>query len=410
MIIKARPKAGTIINTVILLVLFMFYALTFMVTKFYGLTEDYVGVFVFLMLSLLFLNNVDFVYELKHKAYDLYLLAAVVLITGINIIVVSSGYGAFFIPVNFIMIFYLADKIQISKKQFYMMGICYLVLLLYWFIFAYNRMFAEYGSYAMNTNTASTFTMFSFLCLFMFLEMLYDKYKIVGLFMVIVLVKALQITMYHRGRGSFVMLVIFVLLRYIVPKKVIKNRKVFLAILLLATFGSLAFVAFYVFLGTTGVNFSLPFFYKNLFSGREAIWLEFWNLFKEKPFTGIGTGVTIESFFEFNVHNAMYNILVIHGVVVFAGTIVMIFMRLFSLRKRLDVMNSNSLRISVAAIAAIVAVFIESYFDVDLIWANYSLNLLFLLLTAFGYNKAFSEGVESHEHRISDCTSEMQNQ
>jgi hypothetical protein len=136
-------------------------------------------------------------------------------------------------------------------------------------------------------------------------------------------------------------------------------------------------VAFYIWLGTTGVNFRMPFFYKNIFSGREAIWLEFWNYFRSKPLTGIGTNVTITSFFEFNVHNAMYNILVIHGLTVFALTVFLMFRRLFALRDGIA-----SRKVALCALTAVFAVFFESFFDVDLIWTNYTVNLLLLLLLA----------------------------
>jgi len=144
-----------------------------------------------------------------------------------------------------------------------------------------------------------------------------------------------------------------------------------------ASLGSLLFVAFYTWLGTTGVNFNIPFFYKNMFSGREAIWLEFWNLFTRKPLTGIGTNVTITSFFEFNVHNAMYDILVIHGAIVFAATIVLIFRNLLPLCGKIA---KNT--VVLCAVVSLFAVFFESFFDVDLIWTDYSLNLLFLLMAA----------------------------
>ena len=142
-----------------------------------------------------------------------------------------------------------------------------------------------------------------------------------------------------------------------------------------ATLGSLVFVAFYIWLGTRGVNFRMPFFYKNIFSGREAIWLEFWNLFIKKPFTGIGTNVTITSFFEFNVHNAMYNILVIHGLIVFALTLFLMYRSWHRVKTDMSIR-----RVSRCALTAVFAVCIESFFDVDLIWANYTLNVFFLLL------------------------------
>ena len=374
-----NEKIRDVANTAVMLILFMFYALTFMVPKFYGWTEDYVGVFVFVMLIILALINVNPISEAKSLNVDFLITAALVIITGVNLLIVKSGLGAFFVMADFAAIWYLSDKIKLKKWQMYTMGIAYLLLMLYWFFYAYGWMFKDYTAYAMNTNTASTFTMFSILCLFVLLEMLYEKYKIVGLFMVIVLVKAFQITLYHRGRGSFIMLIFFLLFRFIIPKKWWEKKGFYRFIVVFSTLGSLLFVAFYVVLGTTGINFRLPFFYKNLFTGREAIWLEFWNLFKAKPLTGIGTNVTIESFFEFNVHNAMYNILVIHGLIVFVLTLVLMFRRF---RKYQSTFTKSF--VSMSALLAVFAVCIESFFDVDLIWANYSLNLLFLLLAANG--------------------------
>ena len=173
------------------------------------------------------------------------------------------------------------------------------------------------------------------------------------------------------------MLGAFLLLRYIVPKKLWAKKAFYNAVCIFATLGSLVFVAVYIVVGTSGVNFRMPFFYKNIFSGREAIWLEFWNLFIKKPLTGIGTNVTITSFFEYNVHNAMYNILVIHGVIVFALVLFLLYR------------NWNGCRNSVClpgacacAFIALLAVCIESFFDVDLIWTDYSVNALLLMLTA----------------------------
>lgn len=193
------------------------------------------------------------------------------------------------------------------------------------------------------------------------------------------------------------MLLVFILFRFVIPKKWWAEKGFFRSVCVFVTLGSLLFVAIYVVVGMSGANFKLPFFYKEVFSGREAIWLEFWNLFKAKPLTGIGTNVTIESFFEFNVHNAMYNILVIHGLVVFLGVLILMYRRFFEVGERIRLssfslgkvksskasINSTALSgVSYAAILAILAVCLESFFDVDLIWTDYSLNVLFLMLVA----------------------------
>lgn len=365
-----------IINSVLLTMLFLFYTLTFFVPKFYGVTEDYVGVFVFCILGLLAIVNVNPIKKIKEKDIEFIVLVLLAVVTGVNILIVNSGYGCFFVAVNFAVIWYLSGVINFKKWQIYLFSGMYVAMLLYWFSSVYTWMFADYSNFAMNTNTAATFTVFSMLCAFVLFELLYKKHKIAGLFMTIALVKCFQLSLYHRSRGAFIMLGMFFVLRFIVPKKWWEIKSLFYILCVIATFGSLLFVAFYIWLGTTGVNFQMPFFYKNIFSGREAIWLEFWNLFKAKPLTGIGTNVTITSFFEFNVHNAMYNILVIHGVLVFAGTIFLMYRRLCINR-----LNISKRPVALCAMAAVFAVCIESFFDVDLIWANYSLNIFFLLLT-----------------------------
>ncbi len=362
-------------TTAALLVMYIFYALTFFVPRFYGFTEKYVGVFVFVMLAVISAVNINIPEKIRTGDKGFIALALLSVITLANILIVKSGFGCFFVAVNFALIWYLSSEIRFTKWQIYLFGALYAALMLYWFFFVYTWMFADYTSFAMNTNTAATFTVFSMLGVFVFLTALYEKHPIAGLFIVMALVKCLQISLYHRSRGAFIMLGVFFVLRFLVPRKLWEKKGFFVTVCALATFGSLAFVAFYVWLATTGVNFRMPFFYKNIFSGREAIWLEFWNMFKASPLTGTGTNFTISSFFEFNVHNAMYNILVIHGVLVFALTLFLMFRTWNKVRPGIGAAATKR-----CALIAVLAVCFESFFDVDLIWTNYSLNMFLLLL------------------------------
>ncbi len=373
--IKEETTIKDVLNTAVLFVMFVFYTLTFFVPKFYGLTEKYVGVFVFGALALMALINVNPIEKIRERDYAFFALALLAVITLINIVIVKSGFGCFFVMTDFALVWYLSRIIPFYKWQVYLFGSLYVIMLIYWFFGVYTWMFADYTSFAMNTNTAATFTLFSMLCALSFFDELYEKTKIAGLFITIALVKCFQIALYHRSRGAFIMLGVFFVLRFIVPKKLWDKKWFYYAVAIFSTFGSLVFVAFYIWLGTTGVNFRMPFFYKNIFSGREAIWLEFWNYFKTMPLTGIGTNLTITSFFEFNVHNAMYNILVIHGSIVFVLMMFIMFERWSKVRRSI-----TGKRIALCALTAVFAVCVESFFDVDLIWTNYSLNLFYLLL------------------------------
>ncbi|MBO4905023.1 MAG: hypothetical protein J5367_07345 [Lachnospiraceae bacterium] len=373
--IKKESTAKDIANTLLILCLFVFYTLTFFVPRFYGMTEKYVGVFVFVILALISLVNINPIKKIKEKDIEFFALAALAVITAVNILLVDSGFGCFFVAVNFALICYLSSRMTFHRWQLYLFGSLYTLMMIYWFFGVYTWMFADYTSFAMNTNTAATFTVFSMLCVLVFFEQLLTRHRAAALLIIIALVKCLQISLYHRSRGAFIMLTVYFVLRYVIPAGFWKKKWFFNTVCAVATLGSLVFVAFYIWLGTSGVNFRMPFFYKNVFSGREAIWLEFWNLFIKKPLTGIGTNVTITSFFEYNVHNAMYNILVIHGAVVFALTLFLMY-RMWNGCRR----NVSASAVMATAFIASLAVCFESYFDVDLIWTDYSVNVLFLML------------------------------
>ncbi|MCR5790461.1 MAG: hypothetical protein K6G83_11300 [Lachnospiraceae bacterium] len=372
---SAHEKIREPVNLIVMLIMLAGYALTFMVPKFYGATDRYVGVFVFGCLAFLFLNNVDILSLLQNSGKsrrDFFLLLALLLLTLINLLLVNSGLGAFFVTADFILIFYTAPYIRFSKQSILILSAAFFAVLMIWFFLAYPKLFADYAFYGYNTNTGATFTIYTLLTAFLFTMLLAEKYRLAELLMTILMVKGLQLALWHRARGAFIMLLVFMLLWFLVPKKWWRKKSFYYGVWTAATLGSLCFVALYIAVGATGVNFRLPFFYKDIFSGRDKIWYEFFTLFIKKPLTGIGTNVTIESFFEFNVHNAMYNFLVIDGILVFLGILYLIF------RFAAHAFQYLTSPLSLCALTILLAVFFESFFDVDLIWADYSLNLLFL--------------------------------
>jgi len=365
-----------IINMTVIITLFMFYTLKFLVPAFYALTDKYAGLFVFVCEGLLLLNNYNVLEALKKKDKELFFIIALVLIIGINLVIVKSGFGAFFTAANFAIILYSSDKIILSKKQITILSGLYVLMLLYWLVILYPSYFGSYyASFALNTNGAATFTTYSALCALIFLQIFFtEKNAWVEIPIVLLFVRIIRLALWHRARGAFIILSCFIFLFYILKGCFVKSKKAYTILVALASLGSLVFVFFYTMLGKTGFNMELPIFYKNIFSGRENIWYEFFTYFIKKPLTGIGTSLTIESFFEFNVHNAMYDILVIHGVIVFAMTMYLLFKRFLAFREK-----AIDNKIVLVAICALLSVFFESYIDVDLIWADYSVNLIFLL-------------------------------
>lgn len=359
----------------VLIVLFLCYTLKFLVPAFYAATDKYAGLFVFLCEGLLLINNYNIFKALKAKDKDFFIIVLLLAIIGFNLIIVNSGFGAYFTAANFALIFYTSDKLVLTKKQILTMSGIYMVMLLCWLVPLYPSYFGSYdASFALNTNGAATFSVYTGLCALIFLQFFYEKSPWVELPVILLFVRLIRLALWHRARGAFIILSCFIFLFYVLKGSFIKSKVWYVVLISLSTIGSLLFVCIYTVLGKTGFNMFIPIFYKNIFSGRENIWYEFFTYFKEKPLTGIGTNLTIQSFFEFNVHNAMYDILVIHGIIVFAMTMYFVFKRFMSFREK-----ALGNKLILMALCILISVFFESFIDVDLIWADYSINLIFLL-------------------------------
>ncbi len=370
-----NEKIRNILNYAALAILMVFYAGTWTFPGFYHVTEIYNSLIVFTALVILFFANIDIVEKIRKKEPMFIVLAATLIIAVINLFIIGSNKGCILIIADFLMLLYLAPELKFTERQRTILKVFFLIMFVSWFI--YDRAFSY------NSNTGATVTVFTFFGGFILLQELAGKKEIFGFFLVIAFIRVITLVFWHLARGAFFALALFILFYYIVPKTWWKSAVSYRSLIVFSTLGSLAFVGIYVFLGSTGFNIKLPFFYKNIFSGREQIWYEVWEILKDQLLTGIGSGRELRSFFEYNIHNAMYDILAVHGVIVFAGSIAIIWNRLKMAGERLDTRDPGKM----CAIAAIFAIFIESFIDMDLMWADYSPVLLILLVTVFD-NKA----------------------
>lgn len=361
----------------------IFYGGTWLSPKFYHVTEIYNTSIIFVVCALLFFNNVDWWQKLKKRDFDLYLLAAVLLLAVVNLFLIGSNKGCILILADFLLIWYMSNQVHFTGLQMKVLSIFFFLVFFVWF--CYDLAFSY------NSNTGATVTVFSLLCAMVFLSQIAQKKEILGLLIVLAILRTTNLVLWHLARGAFLALFLFLFFYYVVPKKWWENRKLYTFLSFFVCLGSLLFVFVYVALAQTGMNFQMPFFYKNLFSGREQIWLEVWNMLKQHLFTGIGSGFELESFFEYNIHNSMYDILAVHGLPVFIGSVTLIIRRLLEFGKYIPQGRFGRL-----AASGLFAIFLESFIDMDLMWANYSAVLIFLLAVIFAGK---SEKREENEKR-----------
>ncbi len=354
------------LNWAALVIMMVFYAFTWTFPGFYHITEIYNTSIIFIALAILFFNNVNPLKKLKDKDPDFIVLMLALVIAAANLFIIGSNKGCFLILADFLMVFYLAGEISLTKRQLNTLQIFFLIMYASWFV--YDRAFYY------NANTGATVTVFTLFGAYALIDRLCLKKEIYGFFIVLALVRTLGLILWHLARGAFIAYALFLILFYLVPKKLWESKAFIRGLTLFGIFGSLIFVASYVAFSSTGINPKMPFFYKNVFSGREQIWKEVWDIFITQPLTGIGSGRALKSFFEYNIHNAMYDILAVHGIPVFVLSAILMIRRLF---KAGDALKGN--REKLICISAVFAIFIESFIDMDLMWADYS-PVLFMLL------------------------------
>lgn len=370
---KAKIKQA--VNWLAIIILMVFYAGTWLSPLFYHITEIYNTSIVFGALLLLFFANVDIVAKIKKKEPELFVLAAAGIIALANLFIIDSHKGCILIIANFLLIWYLASELVLTKLQMNFMSAVFLLVFSVWF-------FVDLA-YSYNSNTGASVTVFTFMCAIPLITKLSAKKEIFGLLMVMCVVRLTNLVLWHLARGAFMALFLLLFFYYIVPRSFWRKKNYVRILSIFCTLGSLLFVSLYVIIASTGVNFKMPFFYKDMFSGREEIWLEVWKMLKGNLLTGIGTGYELDSFMEYNMHNVMYDILVVHGVIVFVLTVYLMLRRMFGMAKLFAIAKGEKFRLMVLSASGLFALCIESFIDMDLMWADYSPVVLFLLLNIF---------------------------
>ncbi len=353
-------------------VLFAYLLLTsFINQKIYDVMGRYASVVVFVFLTgLLVLHSREI---LRNKDVLAVTALVTILITGINLIVIGSNKGAFFIPTDLCLICVASSyvKLKESTKKYIAAGGSIFTILWY----AYVR-------WDYNFNMAGlTFMLFMMMGV-TFLEFLKREkdYEYLTLAQILMYVTAfIYATLYH-SRCAMAGILVFgfcILIR----RMLISDRLLFTILLILTTAGSVLFTMIYVIMGEKG--FRGRFLYKELFSGRHLIWKELWSAYFAHPVTGIGSSYALKSFDIFEVHNGLFDILVVHGTVVFFLVLILICAAMNGAH-----MNKGDRKIKGFAFAAIFAMLVASFFENFFTVPPYSIFFfIFLLLGRGAYSQ-----------------------
>ena len=293
--------------------------------------------------------------------------AAGILIAGINILVIGSGKGALLTAADVLIVVYIADKVKLSLKAIWFACVYIGFYFFYWtfdvkgYFKGYNT---NYGGLVLITGFVFAVTGIVFAR-----ERLKGTEKAAARFMLALILFMFawgyNIIAWYRARCAFLGLVVFAVL-LLIPMKVWANRIFYTVVTLTMTAGAILISLVYVWLGQYMQTLDVRIFYKDIISGRDEIWADLWSAFVKMPLTGIGSSYRINVDWMggmFEVHNGLLDILIVHGVVVFAITVFMLIKRLLALREKAG--SDPVAKSAAAAVFAILAAsFMENFFIV----------------------------------------------
>ncbi len=306
---------------------------------------------------------------IKSALHDPYFWAAAAgtVVAAVNLLIIDSGKGAFLTAADVLLVVYLADRIRLSAP-FVWFSFVYVGFFFYYWTFDVKGYFKGY-----NTNYGGLVLITGFVFAVTGLIALYKKLKestVSGArftlgFTVFMFAWGYNIVAWYRARCALLGLVVFALL-LVIPSKIWKSRVFYTFVTLCATLGAIAISVLYVLLGPVVRQAGIRVFYKDIISGRDEIWADLWGAFLKMPLTGIGSSYKINVDWMggmFEVHNGLLDILIVHGVIVFAIVCFVLIQRLLKLRE--NVCENIIARSAFAAVSSILAAsFMENFFIV----------------------------------------------
>lgn len=305
----------------------------------YAFTVRFASVLIFLVLGLIALPY--FADDIRNKDVDLILAVMTVVFTVIFVLATGSGYGAAFIPSDLALICYVEKRMRLGSSEIRLISFAGALPVILWY---------SHVRWSYNFNMAGfTFMIMAFFAMIL-VELTGSGIKLPGSESVprmlteyrqfiegIIFVTAFILSMLYHSRTVMIGMIMFIAI-YALLRVMSTSAWCYRILFLTASVGAAAFTLIYIkFAGLFG---GVTFLYKDVFSGREGIWRELWGAFLSSPVTGIGSSYELKSFEIFEVHNGMFDILTVHGIIVFTLIIILLF-RMFE-RCRPDSLHKSN--------------------------------------------------------------------
>jgi|GEM_PF-2777429 len=351
------------IDFAIIFILIIIFSLTWINISLFNLLSRFNLIIILAALICIYLNHIN---EISLGKFDFWVLFIAIPILLVNKIINQSNIGSFLVIITLFLILLTSRYIKIKEQM---------IVNISWYIFFYSLIWNMIPHRGFNANTIGLVSLFLIINSSFILEKNDKTYKTyaIYLFFLFLTFRSVVTIIESDSRGALWSLVFFFVIRFLIPKKILAKKSVFNIVLFVLTFGSLIFVYVYIFLWRNNINIHLPFTNKSLFTGREAIWYETIHLFDYSRIVGLGSNFMLDSFNEINLHNSVFNLLIIYGIPIFILFMYYLFSTITRVRK-----NVSTNKITFTSFAGLCAILLNGYFETTLLFVN-NLPIIFLL-------------------------------
>lgn len=288
----------------------------------------------------------------------------------------GGGIGSAITPLIGILIIFNAKRLNTTPFFIKLLFLLLLVLNVHWIIRSpgYYTKFLFNQQFVINSNTVGIILTFCTMYLCIMSKYVFGKKYY--LFNTVTIISNLWALTNVQSRNSLLGLVSFLILNYLIPKPFFKNKNNFMTVFMLIIILGLLLPYVFTNLYVNGVNVDLPFFNKSIYTGRELIWNNYFNLLKTNKlavFWGLGSKIVLWAGDSLNAHNNYLALTINFGLIGFVLYFGFLFYYIYSIKFK-ELTNTH-----LSLLIGFLAVLVLGYFEVNILWVNLAyLNFLFL--------------------------------
>lgn len=356
-------KLDIINYTVVSIMFFLFLIMWLQINIYLELVQIF-PLLIFTLLTILVVSNSNKILEDKKIS----IIAFVTIMTAvIGIVINNSNIGTLFGVINLSIVFLISPYIQINQKIIKIFSILSFLGLIYWSFIPPE---------GFNTNSIGVITLVFFIFSLFVLGSIKNKIIKIPLIIFTIII-SLNSIIISESRASLIGFIFFIILNFLIPYKVLCKKIIVKFLIYLVTIGSIGYVFLYI--GLWKMNYSLTWSYgdKSLYTGRELIWIDLWVAFKENYLFGLGSNYQLQTHDVLNVHNSMFHILTIYGILVFMLSLTLIY---YFFSEKVQYIAEDNPFFGIA-LSGFLSLSLQSFFETTLVSSSFTpIIIMFLII------------------------------